>query len=162
MIKTAAVETPQSRDDPTDIKVEEIPLPPPEMWGELENSGKPAPTEAAAPVPRVSRPIERLAFVAAPTVTVPLQYPFVREGGTVDSITVRRLTVGEVGDVLDSLPPDFDNHDIYAVMTGLPAPVLRGLVDVDGDKVMAVAYDFLPLVFRPADIPTGPTDSSST
>ena len=159
MIKTAAVETPQSRDDPTDVTVEEIPLPPPEMWAELENSGKPAAAEPVPPAPRVSRLIEQLAFVAAPAVTVPLQYPFVREGRAVDSITVRRLTVGEVGDVLDSLPPDFDNHDIYAVMTGLPAPALRGLVDVDGDKVMAVAYDFLPLVFRPADIPT---DSSST
>lgn len=62
--------------------------------------------------------------------------------------TLRRLTVGEVGDLIDGLPDTYDNYDIYAFMCGQPAAVLRGLVDVDGEKVAGVGYDFLPRLFR--------------
>ena len=74
-----------------------------------------------------------------------------RAGKVIDTITVRRLPVGSIGDLIESLPSDrHDNFDIYAAMTGLPAPVLRGLIDVDGEQVAGACFDFLPRVFRPA------------
>lgn len=147
----AAVETPQSKNDPTQVKVEEIPLPPESLWAELENStaakNEPEATETAVPV-RHKFPYERLEFVKNAEVTIPLQFPFVRGGATISALTLRRLTVGEVGDVIDTLPDTYDNYDIYAFMCGQPATVLRGLVDVDGAKVAEVGYDFLPQLFR--------------
>ncbi|GLR51283.1 hypothetical protein KYK30_20620 [Shinella yambaruensis] len=147
---SATVETPLSLNDKSDVAVEEIPLPPPEMWGELENDPAAAP---AAPVPAKGvREIAVLEFVdGKPCRRIPLEYPFKdAERGQVTEIVVRRLTVGEVGDLLDHRPSSPDNFDIYALMTGFPAPVLRGLIDVDGEAVADACYDFFPRVFRPA------------
>lgn len=38
---TASIVTAQTRSNPDDVKVEEIPLPPVEMWAALENSAPP-------------------------------------------------------------------------------------------------------------------------
>jgi len=149
----AEVITPMSKNDAADVKVEHIPLPPKEMWAELDNSVE----QSAAPVERktvspAARPIERLAFAEPPRVTVPLQYPFNHPVlGYVTTIHVHRLTVGEVGELLDARQnsPSPDNFDIYAAQTGIPAPILRGLIDVDGEEVADKCYDFLPRVFRP-------------
>lgn len=151
----AVVMEPQSKDDRTDVKAIEIPLPPPEMWKDLDNSGgkaqsaSPASTEAPKPV---RRDIEKLTFVGnQPSKVVPLEYPFEHPLlGRVDEITVRRLSVGEVGDMLDERPDDMpDLFDIYERMTGIPAAVLRGLVDVDGEAVSGVCFNFLPRLYRP-------------
>ncbi len=160
-MQKVAVDTPQSRDNPSDVKAEEIPLPPPEMWAELNNNATPA-AELVAPAPRKRLPAQQLQFVVSPTVEIPLQYSFVLDGRTVDAIIVRRLTVAEVGDVVDQLPDDFDNFDIFAHMTGLPAPVLRGLVDVDGQALVDAGYDFLPLAFRPEMLPASPPEPADT
>ena len=159
----AQIETPMSKDNPTDVTVEEIPMPPIEKWGELDNSGgSAAATPARTAADQPERPREKLNFTGAtPEVRIPLEYPFTHEEfGLVETVTVRRLTVGEVGLLIDARRANApDNFDIYAAMTGLPAPVLRGLIDVDGEAVAGAAYDFLPRVFRPAGIPSG---SSST
>ena len=158
--QSIAVETPQIRDQPESVKIEEIPLPPQELWNELDNSRQtPDEKQQAAPAIRRKQPVERLEFLQNAETTIPLAYPFRRNGEVVDKITMRRLTVGELGDVIDSLPDNFDNYDIYAAMCGLPSAVLRGLIDVDGDKIMEIGYDFLPRLFRPKEEETNGSES---
>ncbi|MCO5083093.1 MAG: hypothetical protein M9955_15740 [Rhizobiaceae bacterium] len=161
--KTATVQTPATADPNGPTVAEEIPLPPEHMWAELDNASKRVPAApqkptAETPAPdekNPSREIAQLEFVGRkPIETVPLEYPFLLAGETISEIRVRRLPIGEVGDLIDSLPAGrIDNFEIYAAMTGLPAPVLRGLVDVDGEKVTGVCWDFLPRAFRPAPPP---------
>lgn len=144
------VETPVSQTDPSQVKVEEIPLPPEEMWKDLDNSTAPvAPDASAAPeTKRQPMPAARLKFLRDTQVEVPLEFPFEWEGQIVEKIVIRRLTVGEVGDLVDSLPGTFDNYDVYAAMCGLPGEVLRGMIDQDAEKLIEVGYDFLPRMFR--------------
>jgi len=148
--RTVQVETPQGKDDQSDVKVEEIPLPPEELWKDLDNSADADATAAPAMAGgnRPPLPAERLKFMRDAQVAVPLEYPFERDGVLVETITLRRLTVIEVGEVLDALPENFDFYDIYAAMADQPAAVLRGLIDVDGEKVAEVGYSFLPRRFR--------------
>lgn len=157
----ATVLEPQSKDDRSDVKATEITLPPPEMWAELDNATSVAvkPEQAApataAQAEKPSRKIERLSFVGAQAMrSIKLEFPFEHPLlGLVEAITVRRLTVGEVGNLLDNRNPEEpDNFDIYAIMTDIPAPILRGLVDIDGEEVSQVCFDFLPRLFRPQRI----------
>lgn len=135
-------------------KIELIPLPPDILY---EQADAPQPeskpmTEATARKASGSAPQAKLNFLSpAFKSVIPLRYPFEHPStGLVEEITVRRLTVGDVGELLDTLDPEArDNFDIYAVMTGLPADVLRGLMDEDGAEVSQVCYDFLPPIFRP-------------
>jgi hypothetical protein len=161
----AQVKTPMSKDDPTEVKIEEIPLPPPEMWSELDNTKATAVSPVPAKPPATERQIESLNFRNATTrsVVIPLVYDFDhQELGHVHSITVRRLTVGEVGDLLTARPDDApDLFDIYEAMTAVPAPILRGLIDVDGEKVTEACWDFLPLAFRPRSQRSDVSSSSS-
>jgi hypothetical protein len=167
-MKTMKVETPISKDDASQVKFEEIPLPPQEMWAELDNSG--AAQEAtkrpdAVSAPDFSKPMERLAFVGDATErSIPLKFPFDWNGERISTIVMRRLTVLEVGNLLERLPQNFDNYDIYAGMAGLPASVLRGLIDDDGEEVTQVGYDFLPQLFRkqaPASEPLADVSAST-
>lgn len=154
-ILTARVAVPQSKTDNDAVRFEEIPLPPREMW---EGMGIPAPIDKTLPPvatePAISkRPRKALRFTAGEfSKIVPLQFPFEDdELGAVSQITVSRLTVGEVGELLDQRTGgEVDNFDIYARMTGMPAEVLRGLMDVDGEEVTRVCFDFLPPMFRAA------------
>lgn len=166
---TVKIVTPVTKEPGGETKIEEIPLPPEHLWSELDNSGKAAatvkagpPAEPAAAAPTPVREIAQLEFSGAklPSKLIPLEYGFTFDGAKVTSVTVRRLSIGAVGDLIDSLPPGrIDNFDIYAAMTGLPAPVLRGLIDIDGERVTEACYDFLPRVFRPAAPPPAPGSS---
>ncbi|MEZ5782055.1 MAG: hypothetical protein R3D70_10565 [Rhizobiaceae bacterium] len=165
----ATIQTPASIDPAGPTIAEEIPLPPEHMWSELENGAKPeapaasgetaaAPAGAAPPqtviVPAVE--VAALEFTGKkPRVTeIKLDYPFLFAGEEIASIRVRRLTVNEVGVLLETVPDKRpDNFQIYAAMTGLPAPVLRGLIDVDGERVVGACWDFLPRSFHPAQVP---------
>lgn len=80
---------------------------------------------------------------------VPLAHPFRLDGQIVDCINLRRLNTEEVSQaVLASQLPD--PFELYAQMAGLPAPVLRGLPDIDGLEVAEVASGFLPPLLRTA------------
>lgn len=158
--QTALISTPQSKNNPADVKVEEIPLPPAEMWEELDNSGKgKVQAEPEKWVEKVEhateRPIAVLKFIKPMQESVPLQFPFQHpELGAVEAVTVSRLTVGQMGDMLDRRDPKApDLFDIYATMTGLEADVLRGLEATDGERVTGVCFDFLPPLLRP--VPRG-------
>lgn len=131
----------------------EIPLPPPEMFEQLDNSGagetvKTAPASSSG---RQSPEVADLEFVgeALPLTEIPLHYPFRWAGETVSTITVRRLTVAQMGAFWDGLPDDgaYERSDLYGVMCGLPGKVIRALPDVDGSRVTRACFDFLPREF---------------
>lgn len=134
-------------------------MPPLEKWQELDNSRPPAPASKenanqghAAPLRAVERPIAKLSFLKPVVTEVPLEFPFEHPDlGAVHIVAVQRLTVGQVGDILDARQngaPDL--FDIYAAMTGLSAEVLRGLEAGDGERVTGACFDFLPQLLRPA------------
>jgi hypothetical protein len=146
--------------------VSEIPMPPPALWAELDNSaqnaGSAKPSTGASTVAPAAalpaREVEKLVFARSTSTTVPLEFAFDHpEFGHIASVIVRRLTVAQVGDILDrrSRTSAPDLYDIYAEMTQLPAPVLRGLEAGDGGRVVEVCWDFLPPVFRPVETATG-------
>jgi len=149
---TAEVRVPISKEIGGPAKVEEIPLPPPELWSELENSADKEPpqpeTQPAAPEPKWE--MATLDFVDAPVKMVPIDFSFRFAGEVVSAIPVRRLTTGEVDQFLRTHGAGFSTFEVFALMTGLPVPVLRGLVAEDGDKVAEAALDFLPRSIRQA------------
>ncbi len=123
---------------PRQIEISELPMP--EGFGEE--------IAAAEPAAKAQPAHATLDFVDPPiAATVDLQYPFRLDGKVIETITIRRLTLGEVGAVIDARGAAANRYDCYAVMTGLPAEVLRGLVDVDGEAVVEAAYGFLPRLF---------------
>lgn len=129
-----------------EVPVEAIPLPPEALTDELDN---------AAPVPseQTNEPeVAHLDFVSPEgdrICDVPLQHAFRLDGKTISSVRVRRLTVAEVGRIVRNMSkPGWDRYEIYSAQTGLPAPVLRGLLDDDGDKVTEKCADFFPHFFR--------------
>lgn len=132
-----------ARAEPILARDNEIPLPPPEMWPDLDNSGvEPKEPKKAPPVMAV------LEFIGEkkPFVSIPLTYPFRWDGRDVTTIVVRRLTVQQIGDFWESLPEDrsFDRFEVYGLMCGLPGAVIRSLPDPDGQKVTGAGFDFLP------------------
>ncbi len=138
---------------PIPVAAGEIPLPPQEMWAALDNSGSEAPAAADLPdVPKaVSRPapeVASLTFVGAnkPFREIALRFPFEWEGRRVDTITVHRLSVQQLGDFFETLPDDgaYDRMAVYGLMCGLPAAVIRALPDADGAAVTGACFDFLP------------------
>jgi len=150
---TAEIRVPMSKDIGGPAKVEEIPLPPPELWGELENSGvAESEAEGAAASAKVepARPAEvaTLDFVVETIRPVALKFPFRLDGRLIERVEVRRLTTAEVDDFIRAHPKGFTTFDVFAVMTRLPAPVLRGLIAEDGDAVTDAASDFLPPSIR--------------
>ncbi|WP_024277982.1 phage tail assembly protein [Xanthobacter sp. 126] len=113
------------------------------------NGGPAAPVTPAAspqPLPPVATALD---FVQRPSRTVPLDYPFVLDGCLIDQITVRRLLTAQVAALCEGGKAP-DPFDCYAVMTGLPTPVLRGLDGDDGQAVAEAAFDFLPRLLRDA------------
>ena len=144
--------------DPADMP----PLPPQGVDGEPGNS---------VPAKRMSREIAVLQFVDPDAVRkrVPLQFHFWWEGMLIDAITVRRLAVAEVGLITEEMieSGDFDLYRYYEAMTGLPAPVLRGMIEEDGEAMLDAVTPFLPrivqetLVRQPENEPASPLKSVS-
>jgi len=156
--KTARIQTPQSKNNPAEVKVEEIPLPPSELWGDLDNGNADVTSASqtttvginAAPMDIEEEAIVALDFVAnSHRRIISLKYPFRLNGKVVEAITVRRLLIGEVDNFLRKTAREkLSTFDVYAYMAGLPASVLRGLIDEDGDAVTDAAYDFLPRALK--------------
>lgn len=129
------------------------PVPPPP--GSPDHARRQGGTSAAAPAAPAQKatplPVERLAFrpVGRPlTETVTLDYPFEWKGELVSSITVRRLTVAEVSELVEGGAFETERMwAIYAAQSGLPAGVLRGMMEDDGDRVVEANRRFLPRAF---------------
>lgn len=131
----------------------EIPMPPRELLAQLDNSGEDE-TEKANSPPTAHRAVPEVAeleFVgdSLPVAEIALRYPFRWQGETVRTITVRRLTVAQMGAFWEGLPDDgtYERSDLYGVMCGLPGKVIRALPDVDGSRVTRACFDFLPREF---------------
>lgn len=113
-------------------------------------SDAPAEGGAATDTLPAAKPFEvatlRFLDPAAMSATVDLEFPFEWKGQEVRQITIRRLTVSEVGAVMTAIPEgeDYDVYVFIAAMAGLPAPVLRGLIEEDGAEVIAKARPLLP------------------
>lgn len=131
----------------------EIPLPPPELLAQLDNSGdgEAEKVNSSSTARRAVPEVEALEFVgeSLPVTEIPLRYPFRWQGETVRTITVRRLTVAQMGAFWEGLPDDgaYERSDLYGVMCGLPGKVIRALPDVDGTRVTKACFDFLPREF---------------
>lgn len=106
---------------------------------------------ASEPVP-IRREVAELVFVdgASRERPVKLRFPFEWEGVRYDAVHVRRLNTDEVGRIAESMPTKGrpDPIEIYAVMTGLPASVLRALDADDGIEVSEVAAGFFPPMLK--------------
>ncbi len=104
----------------------------------------------AAPAEPARKPLEvavlRFLDPGAMQTEIPLAFPFEWDGREVRSITVRRLATAEVGAVMDAIPvgEEYDVHTFIAAMSGLPAPVLRALIEDDAEEVIAKARPLLP------------------
>ncbi|PHR24371.1 MAG: hypothetical protein COA37_06460 [Hoeflea sp.] len=142
---------PKKPEPAPEVDVADIPLPPEERWDDLDNSAATDKAEAR-PAPRPAVPPARLEFEGSGHERViPLKHPFKHPetGKIVREITVRRLLTAEVEEAIETvLTEGYSNFVLYARMTGLSVPILRGLMDEDGDAVTDAAYDFLPRVFR--------------
>jgi len=119
-----------------------LPPPPPEGI-----EGEPAtPRRASAKAPEVVA----LDFIdpAAIQRTEPFAHPFRWEGREVRSFTARKLTLSEVARIVEGLRDDEEGDLIvfYEVMVGLPAAVIRGLIEEDGQLLVDTCYPFLPRV----------------
>ena len=125
-------------------------LPPEELTDVLDNSGL-ASEATSPPLDQRDTPAEQLSF-RSPLSTrlraVPLDHPFDRDGKEVSSILVRKLTGGEVEDLVRAADGKLTFFKVYEVQTGYPEAVLRGLMDEDLDKVKEACTDFFPRSLR--------------
>lgn len=121
----------------------------------FEGARLPPEGETGEPKAKVRPPAEtaRLKFLDPSAVSkeVALRYPFEWGGREVRTVAVRRLTVAEFGAIVGERDvADLTLYDFYAAMTGLPADVLRGLIDEDGDEVSGACGPFLHPIIRAA------------
>lgn len=109
-----------------------------------------APEEPKAPkaAPRPAPEFAVLEFLDPSAVSkrVPIDFPFKWDGQNVTAVTVRRLSLAEVAVTMEACQAadDGDLTPFYAAMIGLPAPVLRGMIEQDGQKVVDACTPFLP------------------
>ncbi len=126
---------------PIKADFEQIPIPPEGASGDLEKTvtTSRAPDEVAV-----------LDFVdgAAMTSEVVIDNPFRWDGRVVDKVVVRMPTFVDIVRVYENAPKDADGDvkliEFYAVMSGLPAPVLRALPYADYERIVASCSPFLP------------------
>jgi hypothetical protein len=116
-----------------------IPLPPDETEGE---------PVAAAAAPAAPPLVAVLDFLEPRRLETPFAHPFRWNGEEVRGFAARRLSLAEVGRLVESArgQEDFDPIEFYSVMTGLPAAVIRGLDADDGELLVETCYPFLPRV----------------
>ncbi|PZA12479.1 hypothetical protein DNX69_10925 [Rhodopseudomonas palustris] len=126
-------------------------LPPPGSPDYARNSGvTEAPAETAAKMQSEPPPLVAvLQFQSGDlrSKRFQLDWPFELDGVTIDAITVRRLPMVTVNNLVAS-ERYRDLYEIYAEMTGLSAAVLRGLDSDDGELITGACWDFLPRLLR--------------
>ncbi|WP_336801726.1 phage tail assembly protein [Kaistia sp. MMO-174] len=83
--------------------------------------------------------------------TVPLDWPVTIDGVRYESVTVRRMTVGEIGDFLLAMAKS-DGERLRFPMYDVSDAVLERLDADDGDKIEEAVQRFLPRRFRTATV----------
>jgi hypothetical protein len=125
----------------TGAEQDKFPLPPADVVDQMLRQEVPA-------APTTGTATAVLQFRGIREKSVPLEFDFDYEGRHVTEIVVRRLSTAELGAVVDRLGASFTQWDLFEVMTGFPAAVLRALDSVDGAEVTEVAHAFLPRRLR--------------
>jgi Phage tail assembly chaperone proteins, E, or 41 or 14 len=105
-----------------------------------------APGEPAGTARRSAAEVAVLEFLDPDKLrrTVTLDHPFRFDGAEVREVTVRALSVLEVGTIAGEARADEDLYRYFAAMTGLPAAVLRAMPADDGGRVLEACDPFLP------------------
>tara|TARA_R110002020_G_scaffold15555_33_gene55412 strand:- start:2373 stop:2834 length:462 start_codon:yes stop_codon:yes gene_type:complete len=132
------------------VALDDIPLPPEDLIDELDNSAASPGTDSAErkPQPMLEKEVAELDYVdGVPERRVPLQNKFRLDGQVIEEVRVLALTPAEVANILTQVETP-DVYDFYAVMTKLPAAVVRGMRGQDGERVTVACYDFLPLFMK--------------
>lgn len=106
-----------------------------------------APAEAGKPAP--SPLTAELTFRDPRSKVVPIDHAFDLGGRWITEVHIRRLTMVQVENLVSSRRHG-DLYEVLAEMTGLAAPVLRGLDSDDGERILAESADFLPRAMREA------------
>ncbi|ACE99252.1 hypothetical protein Rpal_0693 [Rhodopseudomonas palustris TIE-1] len=108
---------------------------------------------AEASKPALPPLVAALGFRGERSKSVTLAHPFTFEGCEISEVTVRRLTMMQVDNLVTARRHD-DLYEVFSEMTGLPASVLRGMDCDDGDRIIAEGKDFLPRTISEAfDLP---------
>jgi len=123
----------------------QVPLPPQGAEGEADAqaSGRSGPERAKEDVA-----ILEFENPAAMIEEVSLSHPFRWKGEWLRKVSVRRLTFAEalrVNDEAQKADREVKSIDLFAAMTGLSAPVIRGMEATDADRVTKACLPFLPL-----------------
>ena len=114
----------------------DLPAPPPV-------DGAAAAAAATAPPARRIGEVAVLDFIGGDaSVEIALAFPFRLDGRDIFAVTVRRASMLEIARVVPGFATA-DDFELYAVMAGLPAPVLRGMMREDREAVARAADDFL-------------------
>lgn len=122
----------------------QVPLPPEGVEGEPSGANGQASSSPA----QVEVAILEFENPASMIEEVPLSHPFRWKGEWLRKVSVRRLTFAEalrVNDEAQKADREVKSIDLFAAMTGLSAPVIRGMEANDADRVTKACLPFLPL-----------------
>lgn len=125
--------------DYPEVAPEERPPVPPVMPGEAPSSAARSKAPPSPP-PQLDflDPVRRSRAIS-------LAHPFRLDGREIAEVVVRRPLTWEVAAWRQQAPEDgADTFELYAVMTGLPAEIIRAMDADDGAEIAGAAYDFLP------------------
>lgn len=135
------------------VAADSIPLPPVELYEELDNSAGPS-TDTPADAGATKAPKKEVADLdyvdGGPERRVSIRNSFRHDGAIVSEVRVLALTPADLAEILTKVE-NADVYDFYAAMTGLPASVIRGMRGRDGEDVTEACYDFLPRFMRAGD-----------
>lgn len=137
------------------VPVEEIPMPPIEEDDDFADvqprtaSDKKQESMAAEPTPKVL-PTAALTFHTDEAEELPLRHSFDWDGKSYKSLTLRRLTLGQVQDFSAKARAEdgIEMVELYAAIANIDVAVARGLKDEDGEALADRCQDFLPRAFR--------------
>ena len=136
-----------------DLKAPPMALPPAGAPGE-------ATAQAVVPAKPAARAALKFLSPGNMSATHTLAHPFELDGANIAVVTIRRLTLGEVGEIISQ--GSIELYDFYAAMTGLPVAVLRGLEGDDGQELLEACDPFLPrLALELFAAPTPPAGGAS-
>ena len=98
--------------------------------------------------------------------TIDLDWPVVVDGVTIEAVTLRRLTGGEVAELQEGIERDGnDDNAMIAQFADQPVQVINALDQDDCEKLKEATFDFLPQSIRAgieaaaASSPTGDPSS---
>lgn len=103
------------------------------------------------PVKKEAAPVIEFANTASRILSVPLEWPLLIDGESLEAIIVRRLTGREVGELQELMGQEsFSDEVMMEFFTDQPQAVIEALDQDDFQSVKAKVLDFLPKRVRDA------------